>query len=77
MQVYEDEPRGPDHMCGPFELRSPVVLCGPKVPSLFFIISIKMSQPSLKKKKKQACFFSLYFLPLYQRRSEFSEAGLC
>ena len=62
MQVYEDERRGPEHICGPFELRGPVVLCGPKVPSLFFIISRKMSKPSLK--KKQASFFSLYHLDI-------------
>ena len=43
-------------MCGPFGLRGPVVLCGPKVPSLFFIISIKMSKPSLKKKNKHVFF---------------------
>ena len=38
---YENERRGPDHQCGPIQLRGPIDFGGPKVPLLFFITSRK------------------------------------
>ena len=34
--AYENERRGPDHQCGPIQLRGPIDFGGPKVPLLFF-----------------------------------------
>ena len=48
--TYENERRSSDQMCCPLRLCGPVVFYAPKVPSLFFIISRKMSKTSLKKK---------------------------
>ena len=36
VRAYENERRGPDHQCGPIQLRGPIDFGGPKVPLLFF-----------------------------------------
>ena len=46
---YENERRGPDHQCGPIQLRGPIDFGGPKVPLLFFYnFEKKKSKTSLE-----------------------------
>ena len=53
----ENERGGPDHQCGPIQLRGPIDFGGPKVPLLFFITLRKKNQNEFEKKKKQNKFF--------------------
>ena len=64
----EDEPQGPLHRCGAVSMRGPMIVCGPKVPSLSFT-NINHNSPVLGSFFKNInIFFGFYcahFMPLY------------
>jgi len=52
----ENERGGPDHQCGPIQLRGPIDFGGPKVPLLVFITLTKKNQNEFERKNRTSFF---------------------